>query len=180
MSRENVEIVRSTLDAFAAGDQDRMLASVDREVVIDASRRVINPTTYFGIEGVRQLIDDMGETWEDLRIDQREVIDAGDRVAVIGRLTGKGKSSGVEVERPVNGQVWTMRNGRIVRLEFGFTDREATLEAAGLLEATAVRRTSAEARRSAASTARVQLPQTAVTVVVRGRPSCGRLRRKSS
>ena len=132
MSRENVETVRGTIDAFAAGDRDRMLASVDAEVVIDASRRVLNPTTYFGIEGVRQLLADMDETWDDLRIEPREFIDAGERVAVIGTLMGRGKSSRVEVERPVNGQVWTVRSGRIVRLEFGFNDRETTLEAAGL------------------------------------------------
>ena len=134
MSEENVEIVRSTLDGFAAGDRERMLASVDPEIVIDASRRVFNPRTYEGIDGVRRMLADMGEAWEEIRIQQREFIDAGDRVAVIGRLTGKGKGSGVEVERPVNGQVWTVRNGRIVRLEFGFTDRKATLEAAGLSE----------------------------------------------
>jgi ketosteroid isomerase-like protein len=134
MSQENVEIVRSSLDAFAAGDRERMLASVDPDVVIDASRRVLNPATYVGIEGVGQMLVDMQETWEDLRIEQGEFIDAGDRVAVIGKLIGKGKGSGVEVERPVNGQVWTLHNGRIVRFEFGFTDREATLEAAGLRE----------------------------------------------
>ena len=134
MSQENVEIVRTTLDAFAAGDRDRMLASIDPEVVIDGSRRVLNPATYVGVDGVRQMLADMDETWEDLRIEQREFIDAGDRVAVIGRLMGKGKGSGVEVERPVNGQVWTVRNGRIVRFEFGFTDRDATLEAVGLRE----------------------------------------------
>ena len=134
MSRENVEIVRRTIDAFVAGDRDRMLASVDPEVVIDASRRVVNPTTYVGIEGVRRLLADMDETWDAFRIAPREYIDAGDRVAVIGTLMGKGKSSGVQVERPVNGQVWTVRNGRIVRLEFGFNDRDATLEAVGLRE----------------------------------------------
>jgi ketosteroid isomerase-like protein len=134
MSQKNVEIVRSTLDAFTAGDRDRMLTSVDPEVVIDASRRVLNPGTYVGIAGVGQMLADMHETWEGLHLEQQEFIDAGDRVAVIGRLVGKGKGSGVEVERPVNGQVWTLRNGRVVRLEFGFTDRKATLEAAGIYE----------------------------------------------
>jgi hypothetical protein len=40
----------------------------------------------------------------------------------------------VEVERPVNGQVWTVRSGLIVRLEFGLSDRETILEAVGLRE----------------------------------------------
>ena len=134
MSEENVEIVRRTLDAFAAGDRMRMLACVDPEVVVDATRRALNPATYVGMAGVHQLLADMQDTWEDIRIEPLEFIDAGDRVAVIGRLVGKGKGSGVEVERPVNGHVWTVRNGRIVRLELGFTDREETLKAAGLSE----------------------------------------------
>jgi len=50
----------------------------------------------------------------------------------MSRMIGKGKGSGVEVARPVNGQVWTIRDGRVTRLEFGFTDRNEALEAAGL------------------------------------------------
>jgi ketosteroid isomerase-like protein len=129
-----VNVVRAVLAAFRAGDRDKALTLVDPKVVIDAARRVFNPATYVGLEGVGQMLAAMDETWEEIRIEQQEFIDAGDRVAVMGRLIGKGKRSGVEVERPFNGQVWTVHDGRVVRLEFGFTDREATLQAAGLSE----------------------------------------------
>ena len=132
MSQENVEIVRSTLRAFAEGNRDKVLALVDPEVVIDATRRVLNPATYVGIAGVRQMFTAMDEAWEELRLEQQEFIDGGDRVVVISRMTGKGKGSGVEVARPVNGQVWTIREGRVTRLALGFTDRGQALEAAGL------------------------------------------------
>jgi ketosteroid isomerase-like protein len=44
-------------------------------------------------------------------------------VVVLGRLTGKGKASGVEVEQPIAG-VWTVCDGRIVRGEIGYTSRQ--------------------------------------------------------
>jgi ketosteroid isomerase-like protein len=132
MSEENVEVVRSILRAFAEGNRDKVLALVDPEVVIDATRQVLNPATYVGIEGARQMFAAMDEAWEEVRLDEQEFIDGGDRVVVMSRMIGKGKGSGVEVARPVNGQVWTIRDGRVTRLEFGFTDRNEALEAAGL------------------------------------------------
>ena len=134
MSQENVEIVRNALRAFAEGSRDKVLALVDPEVVIDATRRVLNPATYVGIEGARQMFAAMDETWEEVRLDEQEFIDSGDRVVVISQMIGKGRGSGVEVERPLNGQVWTIRDDRVTCLELGFTDRDEALKAAGLSE----------------------------------------------
>jgi uncharacterized protein len=133
MSQENVEIVRSALGAWAPEERERVLTLADPEIVIDATRNVFNPGTYAGIDGVRRMLVSMDETWERMRVEPKEFIDAGDQVVVIGRLIGKGRGSGVEVER-FNGQVWTVRQGRIVRLEIGFTDRAEALKAAGLSE----------------------------------------------
>ena len=133
MSQENVELVRAILEALGRGDRDAVIACVHPECVVDATRQVFNPATYVGIDGVRQLFAGMDENWDEMRVESREFIDAGDRVVVIGRLVGRGKGSGVTVER-FNGQVWTVRDGLVVRLEIGYTDAEAVLEAAGLAE----------------------------------------------
>jgi ketosteroid isomerase-like protein len=133
MSQENVEIVRRVLEAVAAGDRDRVIAFADPDCVVDATRNVFNPATYVGIDGVRQLFAGMDQTWAEMQVEPHEFVDGGDLVVVIGRLVGKGKGSGVNVER-FNGQVWTLRKGLVVRLEIGYTDREAALEAAGLRE----------------------------------------------
>jgi uncharacterized protein len=133
MSQENVEVVRKALMAWEPGKRDSALALADPEIAIDATRNVFNPGSYVGIDGVRQMLAGMDETWEEMRVEPEEFIDAGDRVVVIGKLVGTGKGSGVEVER-FNGQVWTIRDGLVVRLEVGFLDRAAALEAAGLSE----------------------------------------------
>ena len=134
MSQESVEVVRAVLWAFAEGNRDKALALVDPEVVIDATRRAFNPATYVGVEGVQQMFAAMDEAWEEVRLAEQEFLDAGAQVVVISRMIGKGRGSGIEVERPVNGQVWTIRAGRVIRLEIGYTNRQAALEAAGLSE----------------------------------------------
>jgi hypothetical protein len=48
-------------------------------------------------------------------------------------VPGKGNGSGVEVDR-FDGQIWTIADGRVLRLEIGSTDRAATPEAAGIAE----------------------------------------------
>ncbi len=71
-------------------------------------------------------------TWDEYAIDPIEFIDVGQSVVITVRERGRGKTSGVPVERQQT-QVWTFRNGRIVRWEL-FGERADALEAAGLPE----------------------------------------------
>ena len=130
MARDNVQVVRSAVAAANCGDREAALRFVHPAIVIDATRRAVNPTTYVGIEGIRRWFAEMREVWESFRLEPIELFDAHDRVLLIGRLAGKGKASGARVGRPLAG-LWTVRNGRIVRGEIGYTAPEA-FEAAGL------------------------------------------------
>ena len=131
MSQENVDIVRHAFAAVNRGDRATAIRYLHPEIVIDATRRVFNPTTYVGMQGIQQWIADTDEVWEQFGLDVSEYIDASDKVVVIGRLVGKGKSSGAGVEQPIAG-IWTLREGCIVRGEIGFTDRGEALEVVGL------------------------------------------------
>jgi uncharacterized protein len=132
MSQENVEIVRQVFAAVASGDRQRALSYTDATMVVDATRRVFNPTTYVGEPGLRQFFADMDDVWEEFRPESPEFVDAGDRVVVTGRMAGKGKSSGVEVADAFVG-IWTVRDGRVVRWEI-HTNRAEAFEAVGLSE----------------------------------------------
>jgi ketosteroid isomerase-like protein len=133
MSQQNVEIVRGVFAAANRGDRETAFGFADPAIVVDATRRVFNPMTYVGIEGLGRMAAEMDEVWEAFRLEPIDFIDAGDRVVVIGRLVGKGKASGAEVGQPIAG-VWSVRDGRIVRIEVGYTDRREALAAAGLSE----------------------------------------------
>jgi ketosteroid isomerase-like protein len=134
MSEENVEIVRRLFEAVARNDNAAVLAAYDPNVECDFSESplagLVGSTVYRGHDGMRNMVRDRYEAWETMEDDCQELIDAGERVIsdVISR--GRGRSSGVDVELRHYG-VWTIRDGKIVRVAW-FYSREDALEAAGL------------------------------------------------
>ncbi len=131
MSQENIEVVRSLYAALNRGDREAALGFADPDIEVDASRLVFNPTTYVGMDGLRRMADARDEVWEEFRYEVIDFREAGDRVVVVERLIGKGKGSGVEVDR-VYAAIWTVRDGRVVRMEIGYTDPAEALAAVGL------------------------------------------------
>jgi ketosteroid isomerase-like protein len=74
----------------------------------------------------------MLDAFEDFRLEPQQVLDLGDRVIGVVRMTGHGAGSGVPVSQVVF-QVYTFRAGLVVKQEdFGTLDE--ALEAAGLRE----------------------------------------------
>ena len=135
MSEENVEIVRGAIEAFNRQDFD-VLASVcheDFEFVSVLAAVDAGEATYRGSDAWREYSERMSETWDDWRVEDVQVFDGGDdRIAVIFRLLGSGKSSGVPVDREV-GADYRIRDEKLWRMRSYSTAREA-LEAAGLSE----------------------------------------------
>jgi ketosteroid isomerase-like protein len=82
---------------------------------------------------MRRMLADRDEVWERFATEPPEFVDAGDRGVVVGRWVGKGKGSGIEIDQPT-AHVFTLRGGRVIRWELGYTDRQDAFEAAGLSE----------------------------------------------
>jgi uncharacterized protein len=131
MSQENVEIVRRHFEAYLSGDNETALAAYDPQVEFDASLRP-EGHVYRGREGVAEAMRVWTGTWEDWTIELEEIVDAGDRVVLIARESGRGKGSGIEIDQRVYG-VFTLRDRKIVRWK-GFIDRDQAFEAAGMRE----------------------------------------------
>jgi ketosteroid isomerase-like protein len=137
VSQENVELVRE-INALAGpstiDDQSlhRLFELFSPEVHIDVSRRVFNPATYDGYEGLRRFRDDAREVWDELSFTTERVIEQGDLVIEVVTLRGRGRGSGVEVKTTV-ARVWTIHGGRVVRV-VGYEDVDEALRAVGLEE----------------------------------------------
>jgi ketosteroid isomerase-like protein len=129
MSQENVEIARRSVEAFARGDYEKALQVLDPEVEFDL-RHIPDGSVYHGHAGVREAFRIWLGTWEDYRLDVSEFIDAGDEVVVCVRDYGRGKGSGLALDRP-SFSIWKLTDGLVVRIRFRGTKAEA-LEAAGL------------------------------------------------
>jgi ketosteroid isomerase-like protein len=137
MSRENVEIVRGLYRDFTRWPDPAAVAAVLERLRPDvewrpAVTRSATGTSYRGHAGVRHWAEDMMEAWEDFRPEPIQFLDAGDRVVVDVCSRGRGRTSGIEVERMTT-QVWTLGDGMVLRFET-FTERPLALEAAGLSE----------------------------------------------
>jgi uncharacterized protein len=131
MSQENVEIVRRLWEAWERRDTEAVLGLYDPAIVWESGGTGLGGS-YRGHEGVRQYFREWLETFEGYDSKAETFIDAGDKVVVGSRVRGRGKASGVEVGMP-GWQVYKVRNGLVIRVDFFQTEAEA-LEAAGLSE----------------------------------------------
>jgi ketosteroid isomerase-like protein len=133
MSRENVEIVRQGIDAFNRRDVDVLadLTTPDFEW-FPALPGSLEGDGYRGRAGIETYFDEIGSTWQGLRVFDDELRDLGDSVLVVGRTEGRGRASGVRVASPL-GIVFDFRHTKILRAQT-FLDHGDALRAAGLSE----------------------------------------------
>jgi ketosteroid isomerase-like protein len=134
MSQENVETVCRAYEAFSRGGLDALLEHFHADIEYDATA-AIGPFAgmYYGRAAVRNFLADYFESWEYVRMEPEEFIEVGENHVVVPlRLHTRGKGSGIEVQaQTIN--VWTMRDGDVVRLAI-HNDRGRALEAAGMSE----------------------------------------------
>jgi ketosteroid isomerase-like protein len=128
MSHENVDKSRSFIDAYNRRDFDEAMENFDPQIdfVLPAMQGF---DSCVGPDQIRLFWEGLDETFDELRLDAQEFVDAGDRVAVRLRYYGRGKGSGAALDTEMYHQVATFENGTIVRLEY-FTDWGQALEAA--------------------------------------------------
>jgi hypothetical protein len=87
---------------------------------------------YIGMDGFRILWLDWLAPWATHRVEIKEAIDLGDRVLVLAEVTATfpGSTKGV---KSTTGGVWTVRDGRVTRVEF-YPDHAEAMKAVGLGE----------------------------------------------
>ena len=134
MSEENVEIVRRAYVALTRGEEDTLRDLAAPELVVDFSRRLVEPGLLSRDEALGVFFSQLRETWDDWPVwEPKKLIDADDKVVAFIRTSARGKGSGVEVDAYV-WNLWTFRDGKVVELKYFGDDQAAALEAAGLSE----------------------------------------------
>jgi len=129
MSQENVELARRGLESVEAFSE-----LLDEYVVCDyrAYRLLDAPEVQFGREAVMDSLRKFMGTFEDYTLEPEKFVEGGPYVVVELHERGRGKGSGVPLER-LWAWLWTFRNGKLIRIE-PFRSTQAALEAAGLAE----------------------------------------------
>jgi hypothetical protein len=102
------------------------------DVVLDLNARIFNPKVYEGYDGLREFYAESREVWESVEIEITEIIEEGDRYAVLGDARSRARGSGIEVGAGLAG-VWTAAaDGRLKHyrlLSPTEADRQAALAA---------------------------------------------------
>jgi ketosteroid isomerase-like protein len=132
MSQENVDKTKAFIEAYNRRDFDAAIASFDPHVDWVLPERQSSDSCR-GPDEVRHFWEGIDDTFEELRLDPQEFVDAGDRVATRLRHHGRGKGSGIEIDEELYHQVVTFRGGWMVRIEY-FGEWPEALEAVGLRE----------------------------------------------
>ena len=133
MSQENVEIMRSYFEAANRRELDAVddLLSPEVEFHLAGVFPDLEPA-YIGREAVRGFLEQFGDPWEELSIEPEALIDlGGTRVLALLHFHARGRD-GIEVTLPL-AQVWTLRDGRAVRMD-AYSDQRKALAAVGLSE----------------------------------------------
>lgn len=132
MSR-NADLVRRWYDEVGSRFENpgASYELLDPAVVLDATRLSVPDyaRVFHGHEGVREFWRSFLASWEDYWCRPEELVERGDRVLLTMYNRARGRGSGVEVESR-HAQIWTFRDGRVVRCDF-YDDREAAVAELG-------------------------------------------------
>jgi len=140
---EEIQAVLTTEDVVASLEDDEegariesvfsRLAAPDFEVVMvgpEYNPRQAQDFMGRGTPGFTEVWTEWTSAFENFRIDVEENIERGEKVLMLVTLNGRSKTGQVEVSQPA-AAVWTVRLGRLARVEFHL-DRERALKAVGV------------------------------------------------
>jgi ketosteroid isomerase-like protein len=123
----NVEILREAYEALNHGDVESALGVLEPDAEWQEHSELPEAGTYRSRDAIRTFLLSYLDSWDEFRQETEELIDSGDRVAVVLRMAARGKGSGIEVESRY-AHLWTMQDGRGVRVD-AYADPNVALEA---------------------------------------------------
>jgi ketosteroid isomerase-like protein len=127
---ENADMVRRIHEAVERGEDPLELGLLAPDFEYVSPPDAMEPGIRRGEEGLRHVLQTLDDTYAERRFDVERILEAGERVVVLGRITMQGRSSGVALQGE-GAQIWTLRDGLVARIEWYLTQDEA-LRAAGL------------------------------------------------
>lgn len=135
MSQEDLDVARAALAALQESARlgeptEALLAICRSDIHVDATRRVFNPETYDGREGIGALVREMREAWEGFTHVPERLVEADGRILAIHTIEGRGSASGVQASSR-SALIFTIRDGRVSAVE-AHSEPDEALRAVGL------------------------------------------------
>jgi ketosteroid isomerase-like protein len=119
------------LDVLDPDTMDAIIDFFDPEVEFHEDPRFPEAGVYKGPEAARNYYKAFGESFDEFTFEAEDFIGVGeDEVLILFRIRTRGKGSGAHTEAE-SGWIYTIRNGKTVRV-VAYFDRNEALVAAGL------------------------------------------------
>jgi ketosteroid isomerase-like protein len=128
VSQENVDAVRRIFNVWETERSPVPSGLLDPGIEWVNPPDAVERGTRQGIDAFGTAVDSLEAGFEDAMVEIDEILDAGDRVVVLGTLHGSGRGSGLGIDRR-QGYIWTFRDGKAIRFEWFNTPDEALIAA---------------------------------------------------
>ena len=134
MSQDNSELVRHAFNAVSREDWVALAALIaDDCEVHDFDTPDAFGNVYRGPDGVLDWLAEWDRAWKTWEVGNPDLREAPDgRIVALFRIVTRGRGSLIEMTR-LDGAVYTLRCGKVSRIEY-YNDQREALEAAGLQE----------------------------------------------
>ncbi len=126
MSHKDIDLIKAAYAKYAARDVAGVFGLFAETIEIVQTPELPWGGHFVGHAGARQFFAILAEHTEALPRPER-FIEAGNEVAVVGRLVGKARKTGKQIDLDIV-HVWTLEAGKIVRFA-AYIDTPAMLEA---------------------------------------------------
>jgi uncharacterized protein len=121
----NVDTLRRGYEALNRGDLSEVISLIDDEIEWDPGE--LSPDGQQGSRGRESFVafvQSWMDAFDDFRIEPFEVIEDGSFLIALVRQSGRGRASGAPIKIEI-AHVWTIDDGRAIRLESYRTEQEA-------------------------------------------------------
>jgi ketosteroid isomerase-like protein len=127
--RENVEVVRSVVDAFRRGDFERIFALARDDFEVFLPQNLPNAGRYVGREGFMTWLNQWLEAWDDFTVEISEADPVGEHHVITEmHQSARGRGSGLAIDMTIT-YLWDVRAGRLAALHL-YASREEALRIA--------------------------------------------------
>ena len=116
MESANVLILKKMEELLNRRDLDAYVECMDPAIEWHVAREDPDKDVHRGRDAVRAYVEGWIDAFSDLQIHMEEASLSDDQVRTVIRLTGEGAASGTPLDDRV-GFVWTLRDGRVTKVE---------------------------------------------------------------
>ena len=125
----NRELCDRIMAAYGPDGIDELLAYLDPGIEWATTEQWMEREVWLGHAGVRAGLERFFAAWTDFSNELVEFRDGGDRFAVVSRMSGVARTSGIKAEMLAPGVIY-VRDGVIVRI-VGYSDPQQAMREVG-------------------------------------------------